>query len=132
MISMITPIILVSLCLFILIVYFALSKHSSLLIKRTAVIALILIGIAVGVCLYLIFSEPAVTLTPQLPTEIPPEQPVPVKVVKSTPIVIVVILFLLFIALTVYISLRDQHRNQHRNDEQGHRTKAEEDPRISP
>ncbi|MDR2798580.1 MAG: hypothetical protein LBB80_09560 [Treponema sp.] len=117
MITMITPLIFVSVCLFILIVYFALSKRSSLLVKRAAVIALILVGIAVVVSLYLIFSEPAVTLTPRPPTEIPPEKPVPVKVVKSIPILVVAILFLLFIALTVYISLRDQRRDQDRKRE---------------
>jgi cbb3-type cytochrome oxidase subunit 3 len=130
--SMIPPLILVSLCLFILIVYFALSKQSSLFIRRTAVIALILIGIAVAVSLYLIFSEPTVTLTPLPSAEIPPEKPVPIKVVKSTPIVVIAILFLLFIALIVYISFRDQRRDQHKKREQGHSPKAKENLRISP
>ncbi|MHB9291544.1 hypothetical protein Holit_00622 [Hollandina sp. SP2] len=123
MITMIPPLILVSLGLFILIVYFALSKRSSLLIKRTAVIALILIGLAVAVSLYLIFSEPAVTLSPGLPTEIPPDKPVPVKGVTSTPILVGAILLLLFITLIVYISLRDQHRK----GGPGQRAQAEED-----
>jgi cbb3-type cytochrome oxidase subunit 3 len=129
---MITPLILISPCLFILIVYFALSKQSSPLIKRTAVIALILIGIAVMVSVYLILSEPAAALTPRPPTEMPPENPVPVKVVKTTPILVLAILFLLFIALTVYLSLRDQRRDQHGNQEQEHPTQEGEDPRISP
>ncbi|MDR2393788.1 MAG: hypothetical protein LBD93_06510 [Treponema sp.] len=108
------PLILISLCLFILIVYFALSKRSSPLIKRTAVIALILIGIAVAVSVYLIYSEPVATLSTKPPSTIPPENPVPVRVVKTTPVLIVTVLFFLFIAWIVYISLRDQRREEER------------------
>ncbi|MDR1986921.1 MAG: hypothetical protein LBP88_08135 [Treponema sp.] len=124
MMTMIPPLILVSVGLFILIVYFALSKQSSLLIKRTAVIALILIGIAVAVSLYLIFSEPAVILGPRVPAEIPLEKPVPVKAVRAIPIAAGAILLLLFIALIVYIALRDQRRK----GGPGHSTKAGKDP----
>jgi formate hydrogenlyase subunit 3/multisubunit Na+/H+ antiporter MnhD subunit len=102
----------ISLGLFILIVYFALSKHSSLLVKRAAVIALILIGLALIVSLCIIFGEPTAILTKQAPVEVAQKDQVPVKVVKPIPILIVVILFLLFIAWIVYISLRDQRRAQ--------------------
>lgn len=125
---MVRLLIVVSVCFFILIVYFALSKGSSPLIKRTAVIALILIGIAVLVSLCILFSEPTVTLNTKPLTEIPPERPVPIKVVKSTPILIMAILLLLFIAWAVCISLRDQRREQQKQAQQRRIDNAEEKP----
>ncbi|MDR2632066.1 MAG: hypothetical protein LBC51_00380 [Treponema sp.] len=110
--ALIPVLILVSLGVCILNVYFALSKRSSPLIKRTARIALILMGLAVAVSACLIFSEPVGTLSAKPPASIPPENPVPVKIVKASPALLVTVLFLLCIAWIVYISMRDQRREE--------------------
>ncbi|MDR2397762.1 MAG: hypothetical protein LBD74_03265 [Spirochaetaceae bacterium] len=117
------PLVAVSLCTFVLIVYFALSKHSSPPVKGTAVIALIVIAVAVLVSLFLIWSEPAGVLSNKPPPD-PLEKPVPVKIVKATPILAVAILFLLFIASIVYISLRDKKKER---EQQAEEEKEEEE-----
>jgi hypothetical protein len=91
----------------ILISYFAFSRNSSFLIKRTALIALIIIGLSIVVCLLVVFSEPSAK--PGMPPiEIPVEYVVP-QDAKNVGIIIGIFL-LLFLGLIIFLALREQGR----------------------
>ncbi|MDR3138287.1 MAG: hypothetical protein LBT95_01300 [Treponema sp.] len=89
----------------ILISYFAFSRHSSFFIKRTALIALILIGLSIGVSLLLVFSEPAGK--PGTPSIDIPVEPVVLQDNKNTGIIVGIFL-LLFVGLIIFLALREQ------------------------
>ena len=107
------PLIIVPIGLFALIVYFAVSKKSSLFIRWTAIMALIIIGISVIVCLFIIFGEPAaVVVKGPVVNVIPEEEVIAIKKGDPLPLFIFAIILLLFIALIVYIALREQYRTR--------------------
>jgi 4-hydroxybenzoate polyprenyltransferase len=93
-----------------LIVYFAFSKHSNPAVKRAAVIALIVLGISMGVCAMFIFSGHGGTLNP-LAGEIP-DTPVQDDASDLRYFLIFGIVFLLFFALIFYISLRERKKTR--------------------
>jgi membrane associated rhomboid family serine protease len=95
--------------LLLLIAYFALSRHSSSLIKRTAFIALILIGLSVLISLIFVFSEPSGKAGVRI-TEIP-EEPAVAQTTSITAAVIFGIFMLFFVALIVFLAMQEQRRN---------------------
>jgi amino acid transporter len=104
---------LVPLALFILIVHFAVSKKSSLIIRWAAIMALLIIGISVALCLFIIFGEPAAVVVKGPTLNIMPEEEVtPVKEGDPLPLLLFVLLILVFIAFVVYHALREQYRKK--------------------
>jgi amino acid transporter len=105
------PLLIIPLGLFGLIVYFAVSKQSGLLIRWAAIIALILIGLSVVVCLFILFSEPNAVVVEGPNIDFTPDREViPVKKSNPLPMLVFAGILLLFIALVVYLGLREQHR----------------------
>jgi cytochrome bd-type quinol oxidase subunit 1 len=91
-----------------LISYFALSRRSSPLIKRTALAALILIGLSILTSLFVIFRElsgKAVAVFEDIPAE--PASPQSGNISAA---VIFGIFILLFLAMIVFLTLRESRR----------------------
>jgi uncharacterized membrane-anchored protein len=91
-----------------LISYFAISRRSSPLIKRTALAALILIGLSVLTSLFVIFTEPsgkAEAAFGDIPAEPVSSQPGNIAAAIAFGIFI-----LLFLALIVFLTLRESRR----------------------
>ncbi|MDR3172384.1 MAG: hypothetical protein LBU17_12325 [Treponema sp.] len=97
--------------LFVLIVYFALSRKSSPLLRRVALIVLIIIGFSIILSLCIILSEPAASPRPVI-ADLPPDKPVQPQQNNLLFLVVFSIFFLLFIAIVAYISIRDQRRKR--------------------
>lgn len=113
------PLIIVPLGLFALIVYFAVSKKSSLFIRWAAIMALIIIGISVMVCLFIIFGEPAaVVVDGPVIQVIPKEEVIPVKKGDPLPLLIFGVILLLFIAFIIYTALREQYQKRNKKSSQ--------------
>ncbi|MDR2519136.1 MAG: hypothetical protein LBD13_06985 [Spirochaetaceae bacterium] len=113
MVSIPIPLFIVPLALFILIIHFAVSKKSSLIIRWAAIMALIIIGVSLALCLFIIFSDPAaVAVKGPAITLMPEEEIAAVKEGDPLPLLLFGILLLLFIALVVYLSLREQYRKK--------------------
>lgn len=80
--------------------------------------ALILIGIAVIVCLFIIFGEPTAVVVegPVIPI-LPEEKVIPVKKSDPLPLLLFGVILLIIIALIVYIALKEHHHHKKsRND----------------
>ncbi|MDR1903190.1 MAG: hypothetical protein LBQ88_13035 [Treponema sp.] len=92
------------------IIYFAVSLKSEPVVRRTAIIALIVIGLAVITSLIVIFSEPVEAVG----SDIPGIPAVPVKPVKTNSIWVFIfsIIFLLFIASILFIAIRQQKKQE--------------------
>jgi NADH:ubiquinone oxidoreductase subunit 6 (subunit J) len=105
--------------LLLLISYFALSRHSSPMIKRTALAALILVGLSVLVSLIVVISESsgkAGVIVADIPAE-----PVAAQTTNIIATVVFGIFMLFFLALIVFLTLQEQRRN----------VKKEERPKFS-
>jgi uncharacterized membrane protein len=75
--------------------------------------ALIIIGISVIVCLFIIFGEPtAVVVKGPAVNVMPKEEVIPIKKGDVMPLLIFAIILLIFIALIIYIALREQHQKK--------------------
>ena len=113
-----TPLIIVPLGLFVLIVYFAVSKKSNLLIRWSAIMALIIIGISMIVCLFIIFGEPAAVVV-KGPTIkiISEEEVIPVAEGDFIPLLVFGIILILFIAVIIYLALREQYRHKKKKED---------------
>ncbi|MDR2534678.1 MAG: hypothetical protein LBD29_01435 [Treponema sp.] len=111
MFSLPIPLLIVPIGLFVLIVYFAVSKKSSLLIRWTAIMALILIGISTVVCLFILFAEPEAIVINGPNINIISEKEATV-VSKANPLLLLICaaVLLLFIAFVVYHALQEQQR----------------------
>ncbi|MDR0568110.1 MAG: hypothetical protein LBG87_02765 [Spirochaetaceae bacterium] len=122
------PLLIIPIGLFGLIVYFAISKKSGLLIRWAAIMALILIGLSVVVCLFIILSEPGVVAVegPNIDF-VPDREVIPVKKANPLPLLLFAGALLLFIAFVMYLALRDQYRNKEKNAR-----KSEKDPQEKP
>jgi cytochrome bd-type quinol oxidase subunit 1 len=92
----------------VLISYFALSRKSTPLIKRAALIALILVGLAVLASLLVVFGEPVSKAGP-IPAAVSVEPAVPQKS-NIGAIVAFAVSLLLFLVLIVFLSLREHRR----------------------
>jgi hypothetical protein len=95
------------------IIYFAVSLKSEAAVRRAAIIALIVIGLAVIASLIVIFSEPVKATG----SGIPGLPAVPVKPVKTNSLLVLLfsIIFLAFIASILFIAFRQQKKLQDRN-----------------
>jgi formate hydrogenlyase subunit 3/multisubunit Na+/H+ antiporter MnhD subunit len=91
-----------------LIFYFALSRKSTPLIKRTALIALILVGLSVLASLLVVFGEPMGKAGPA-PAAVPVESVVPQESNIGAIIAFAVSLFV-FLALIIFLSAREHRR----------------------
>jgi Na+/melibiose symporter-like transporter len=92
---------------FVGVVYLAISKKSSLVVRIAALVALALMVAAVIVCLYVIFGSPgqATLITPVGPAiDAPPPQDS-----NFTEILILIIFLIAFFLLVFFLSLREQH-----------------------
>ncbi|MDR0562435.1 MAG: hypothetical protein LBG73_07070 [Spirochaetaceae bacterium] len=112
------PLLIIPAGLFALIVYFAVSKKSGLLVRWAAIMALILIGLSVVVCLFILFAEPGVVAVegPNIDF-IPDREVIPVKKADPLPLLIFAAIMLLFIAFVVYHALREQYRKKETDQE---------------
>jgi cytochrome bd-type quinol oxidase subunit 1 len=98
-----------------LIAYFALSKKSSPAIRWAAIIALILIGLSVAVCLVILFSGPTEAGgTAVVTIAAPPVKEAAPSDDSSFSITIFVAIFLLFLVAVIFFSLREQRRQGQR------------------
>jgi membrane associated rhomboid family serine protease len=91
-----------------LICYFALSRKSTPLIKRTALIALGVVGLAVLASLFVVFGEPFSKAGP-IPAAVSSEAAAPQKS-NIGAIVAFAVSLLLFLVLTVFLSAREHRR----------------------
>jgi len=116
MFSIPIPLFILPVLLLAFIVHFALSKKSSLFIRWTAIMALILIGISMVICLFIIFSEPGIVAVKGPDIKFLPENEVVAVVEKSinVPLLIVVALMLFLIAFTVYHAVKEQQRQKNK------------------
>jgi flagellar basal body-associated protein FliL len=129
MYSLPIPLFIVPVGLFALIVYFAVSKKSTLFIRWAAVVALMLIGISVLVCLFFLFGEPsAVVVKGPVVNIVPDEGVIPVKKGNPLPLLIVSIIVVLFIAFVVYTALKEQHRSKNQKDAGGQQSPDQPKP----
>jgi protein-S-isoprenylcysteine O-methyltransferase Ste14 len=103
--------ILASLVLLVVIIRFALSKQTDKLVKRAAIIALAVIGIAVVICLIAIVSGPKAVEEEPVFTGFALEEPVQQA---TNPAAVYALIFgvimALFIALIIFLSMRDKNR----------------------
>jgi hypothetical protein len=102
------PLIIVPITIFILISYCAISKRSSPSLKRTALVVLIILGLTVIVSLILIVSGPVVELGPA--TAVIEEEFIEVQQEGSFTILVLLIFFVLFLAVVVGLSIREQRK----------------------
>ncbi|MFP3041228.1 hypothetical protein LQZ19_05340 [Treponema primitia] len=98
--------ILVSLALLGVIIRFALSKQSEKLVKRAAVIALAVIGLAIIVCLILIITGPKQVEEEPVFSGLPLAEPVQVADSNVVYALIFGIIMLLFLGLIIFLSIR--------------------------
>ncbi|MDR2094480.1 MAG: hypothetical protein LBP76_03045 [Treponema sp.] len=100
------------------IIYFAVSLKSETAVRRTAIIALIVIGLAVIASLIVIFSEPVKATG----SGIPGFPAVPVKPVKTNSpwVLLFSIIFLIFIALILFIAFRQQKKLENEKAKKTH------------
>ena len=113
MFSIPIPLLIVPVALFILITHFAVSKKSSLIIRWAAIMALIIIGISVVLCLFIIFGDPGAVVINGPALNIMPEKEVEaVKQGDTLPLLLFGITLLIFIALMVYLALREQYHKK--------------------
>ncbi|MDR2486258.1 MAG: hypothetical protein LBD55_12820 [Treponema sp.] len=112
------PLIIVPIGLFVLIVYFAVSKKSNLLIRWSAIMALIIIGISMIVCLFIIFGEPAAVVVkgPAIKIISEEEEVTPVAGGNFIPLLVFGIILLLFIAVIIYLALQEQYRHKKKKE----------------
>jgi drug/metabolite transporter (DMT)-like permease len=92
------------------IVYFAFSPRSSKILKRAAIIALVLTTLSLAVCAFLLLSEPAAS-PGQVFVETT-EQPPPVKKTSAAPVFIVLSLLLLFMFFIAFLAIREEKRKK--------------------
>ncbi|MFP3090467.1 hypothetical protein LQZ21_09095 [Treponema sp. TIM-1] len=92
---------------FLLILYFALSKKSDPLVKKAALITLILLTLSVIISLVLIFSKPAEE-TISIAVESTPGTPVKANNTNLPALIIFILLFLLFLGVIIFILLRER------------------------
>ena len=95
-----------------LIIYFAVSPKSSRLLKLTAIIALGLIGLTIGVCGFFLIRGPSQGSDP---VPLPVFQESSPKPVKNNNIVVMLIfmgVLLLILGASIFISLRDQKKTR--------------------
>lgn len=93
--------------IFFLILYFALSKKSGPLVRKAALITLILLTLSVIISLFFIISGPSETAL-GLPVESVPDTPVQNNNTNLPALIIFVILFLLFLGIIIFILLRER------------------------
>lgn len=104
-----------SIGLLLLIIYFALSKHSSRQIKNIAIIALIIVALSslVSVVVYVLFSRPALVISDE-----PAQDPLivePPKRISQDEIILALIiagLFIVFLLIIVYNALKERKHQQ--------------------
>ena len=95
-----------------LIIYFAVSPKSSKLVKKSALIALALIGISIGVCVFFLVKGPG-----QDPAAIslPVFQDTPTTQARkaNVPAIVILILVLLAIAGLIVVGIKRDKRDSH-------------------
>jgi len=92
-----------------LIVYFAVSPRSSRTLRIVAVIALILIGLSLGISLLFLLYEPGQEMKKALMPSLPSE-PIPVKKTNLAAIITILVLLLLFLGLTIFLAVREERK----------------------
>ncbi|WP_010259424.1 hypothetical protein [Treponema primitia] len=100
--------ILVSLALLGVIIRFALSKQSEKLVKRAAVIALAVIGLAIVICLIMILTGPKPVEEEPVFSGLPLAEPVQVADSNMVYALLFGIIMLLFLGLIIFLSTRDK------------------------
>ncbi|MDR2758759.1 MAG: hypothetical protein LBB78_05215 [Spirochaetaceae bacterium] len=100
-------VLLVPAAVFLLILYFALSRKSGPLVKKAALITLIILTLSVVISLLLIFSESSGE-TLGVPVESSPDTPVKANSTNIPALIIFVLLFLLFLGVIIVTLLRER------------------------
>ena len=92
-----------------LIIYFAVSPKSSRLLKRTALAALGLIGLSLGVCGIFLIKGPS--NSPEIvPLPVFEESTPPVRSSNTLMIIVFFLIFLFVLGLIIFLSLRGQRK----------------------
>ena len=92
-----------------LIIYFAVSSKSSRLLKLAAFIALGLIGLSLGVCGFFLLKGPAES-NETIPLSLFQEVKPPAKTGNTVATVIFFIVFVLVLAVIIFLAIRDQKK----------------------
>ncbi|MDR0688659.1 MAG: hypothetical protein LBG08_00120 [Spirochaetaceae bacterium] len=91
---------------FLLILYFALSKKSGFLVKKAALITLMFLTLSVIISLLLVFSEPGGGAG--IPIESLPDTPVKPSNANIPALMVFILLFLIFLGIIIFIFLRER------------------------
>ena len=92
------------------IIYLAISRKSSPMVRITALVALALMIIAVIVCLFILFGviETGVSKVPVLPDA--PVDAVPVKPTNFAALIMLVVFLIIVFVLVLILSMRERYR----------------------
>jgi hypothetical protein len=99
----------VSAALVVLICFFAFSGNSTVPVRWAARIALAVIALSVGVCLFIVFSGPAVRAGPSADPAVA-EEPVMAAAQDMTAVVVFVVILVLLVALVLFLSFLDRRK----------------------
>jgi hypothetical protein len=104
--------ILVSVILLGVIIRFALSKQTDKLVKRAAVIALAVIGVAIGICLIVIAAGPKAVKEEPVFTGFSLEESAPVTNPATVYALIFGVILVLFMGFIIFLSLKEKKGNK--------------------
>lgn len=90
-----------------LILYFALSKKSGPLIKKAALVTLIILALSVIISLLLIFNQPA-EVSPGVFVESVPDTPIRSNNTNIVALIVFILLFLFFLGVIILTTLRER------------------------
>ncbi|MDR2363441.1 MAG: hypothetical protein LBD65_03395 [Spirochaetaceae bacterium] len=91
---------------FLLILYFAFSKKSGFLVKKAALITLMILTLSVIISLFLVFSASGGGAG--IPIESLPDTPVKPSTANIPALIVFVLLFLIFLGIIIFIFLRER------------------------
>jgi drug/metabolite transporter (DMT)-like permease len=99
--------ILASLVLLVVIMRFAISKQTDKPVKRAAIIALAVIGVAIGICLIVIAAGPKTVEEEPIFAGLSPEEPAPVTNPATVYALIAGVIMMLFVGLIIFRSIKN-------------------------
>jgi hypothetical protein len=92
---------------FLLILYFVLSKKSGSLVRKVALITLMILTLSVIISLFLIFSEPGGGAR-GISIESVPDAPIKTNSTNIPALIVFILLFLLFLGIITFTLLRER------------------------